>query len=68
MSALAGNYPGFEEASRALFASGLAALTQAMQSWPADVRNHLLHLARSSDDDGQILSNADDPRYGIDLP
>jgi hypothetical protein len=51
MSALAGDYPGFEEASRTLFASDLAALTQAMQPWPADVRDYVLHLARPSDDD-----------------
>jgi hypothetical protein len=51
MSALAGDYPGFEAASRALFASDLAALTQAMQPWPADVRDYVLHLARSSDGD-----------------
>jgi len=51
MSALAGDYPGFEEASRTLFASDIAALTQAMQPWPADVRDYVLHLARPSDDD-----------------
>lgn len=51
MSALAGDYPGFEEASRALFASDLAALQQAMQPWPADVRDYVLNLAHPSNDD-----------------
>ncbi|WJT00807.1 DUF2239 family protein [Novosphingobium humi] len=46
MSALAGDYPGFEGASRALFAHDLAALEEAMAAWPADVRDYALHLAR----------------------
>jgi len=46
MSALAGDYPGFEAVSRALFAHDLAALEEAMQAWPRDVRDHVLHLAR----------------------
>jgi hypothetical protein len=45
MAALAGDYPGFEAASRALFAHDLAALGEAMQAWPGDVRDHVLHLA-----------------------
>jgi uncharacterized protein len=46
LSALAGDYPGFEAASRALFADDAAALNAAMIGWPADVRDHALHLAR----------------------
>lgn len=46
MSALAGDYPGFEGASRALFAHDLAALEEAIEAWPADVRGYLLHLAQ----------------------
>lgn len=45
MSALAGNLPGFEEASRALFAGdqdGFAAHTAA---WPSDVRAYARQLA-----------------------
>jgi uncharacterized protein len=49
MSALAGDYPGFEGASRALFANDLAALHDATEAWPGDVRDHVLHLARPSD-------------------
>lgn len=44
MSALAGNYAGFEEASRALFADDLPALRTLMAEWPKDVREHVLRL------------------------
>jgi hypothetical protein len=50
MSALAGDYPGFEEASRALFANDLPALNEVTEAWPKDVRDHVLQLARPSDD------------------
>lgn len=50
MSALAGDYPGFEGASRALFANDLPALNEAMKAWPNDVRDYVLHLSRPSDD------------------
>ncbi len=42
MSALAGDYPGFEAATRALFADDLAALEEATQSWPRDVQDYAL--------------------------
>ena len=45
MSALAGDAPGFEEASRALFAGRQAAFVACVQDWPADVRTHVLQLA-----------------------
>lgn len=41
MRALTGDAPGFEGASRALFAGLLASV----QEWPDDVRTHVLHLA-----------------------
>lgn len=46
MAALAGDYPGFEAASRALFADDLPALAQETAAWPQDLRDHLLFLAR----------------------
>lgn len=49
MHALAGDYPGFEEATRALFAGDLARLEQQMDKWPRDVRDHALALARAAD-------------------
>ena len=40
MSALAGNLPGFDDASRALFAGNREAFAEATEAWPADVRDH----------------------------
>ena len=44
MSAMAGNWAGFEEASRALFADDLAGLRTLTAEWPHDVREHVLWL------------------------
>ncbi|MDF2119649.1 DUF2239 family protein [Roseiarcaceae bacterium H3SJ34-1] len=44
LSGLAGNLPGFEEASRALFAGDKARFAQHMAEWPADVRAYALRL------------------------
>ncbi|WP_343609652.1 DUF2239 family protein [Novosphingobium sp.] len=52
MSALAGDYPGFEAASRALFADDMAGMEAAAADWPEDVRNHALDLARPDEDQG----------------
>lgn len=46
MSALAAHLPGFEEASRALFAGDRAAFERQTSDWPVDVRDHLVGLAR----------------------
>jgi hypothetical protein len=46
MTVMAGDEPGFEEASRALFAGDLALVTTFTAGWPADVRDHALALAR----------------------
>lgn len=48
MSAIAGNEPGFEEASRALFAGDRAAFASTTASWRCDVREHALALAEAS--------------------
>jgi len=45
MSALAGDLPGFEEASRALFAGDAERLYALAAGWPADVRTFVLRLA-----------------------
>ena len=45
MVALAGHLPGFEEASRALFAGDRERLAQLMAAWPDDVREHVARLA-----------------------
>lgn len=45
MSAMAGNRPGFEEASRALFADDRPRFEEMSAEWPADIRDHVLKLA-----------------------
>ena len=45
MHELAGDEPGFEEASRALFAGDAARFGELVAPWPAGVRDHLLELA-----------------------
>jgi uncharacterized protein len=45
LSALAGNLPGFEEATRALFAGNPDRFEQLVEGWPADVRDHARMLA-----------------------
>lgn len=45
MSAMAGNEPGFEEATRALFAGNLERFNELVEGWPADVRDHVRKLA-----------------------
>jgi hypothetical protein len=44
MTAMAGNRPGYEEASRALYAQDEAALTRLTRRWPKDVRAQLMHM------------------------
>lgn len=45
MAAMAGNLPGFEEASRALFAADRAGFAAQTASWPADIRSYAHRLA-----------------------
>lgn len=45
MSALAGDLPGFEEASRALFAGDLDKLDRETGAWPSDIRTFVTRLA-----------------------
>lgn len=45
MSAMAGDEPGFEEASRALFAGDRVRFEEETKSWPPDVRQYALRLA-----------------------
>jgi hypothetical protein len=45
MSAMAGDRPGFEEASRALFANDAARFADLTRAWPADIGGHILRLA-----------------------
>ncbi|MDB5792478.1 MAG: hypothetical protein JWQ80_2502 [Massilia sp.] len=45
MHELAGDFPGFEEASRALFAGDAGRLAELVAPWPVGIREHLLDLA-----------------------
>jgi uncharacterized protein len=45
MSAMAGNLPNFEEASRALFALDRDRFVELVGGWPADIRDHACKLA-----------------------
>ena len=53
MTAMAGDRPGFEEASRALFAGDQARLVELTAGWPADVRSHILFLLAAPAEDGE---------------
>ena len=45
MSAIAGNLPGFEEATRSLFSYDRRRFTHLVANWPEDVRDYLIRLA-----------------------
>ena len=47
MSTMAGNLPGFEEASRALFADDQQRFAGLIAGWPDDIRDHIIKLAFS---------------------
>ncbi|TAI59548.1 DUF2239 family protein, partial [Bradyrhizobium sp. Leo170] len=47
MSAMAGNLPKFEEASRALFADDRRRFVGEIAEWPPDIRDHVVKLAYS---------------------
>lgn len=44
MWAIAGDFPSFEEASRALYAHDWDSVEKLISDWPVDIRNHLMHL------------------------
>ena len=48
MSAIAGHLPGFEEASRALFAGQRDRFESLVAAWPDDVRSHLHKLSAAA--------------------
>src|SRR5579863_6549713 len=50
MSAMAGNFNGFEEASRALFADDRGRFGELIAAWPDDIRDHIVALAFSDRD------------------
>jgi hypothetical protein len=50
--AMAGNLPGYEEASRALFRGDRERFAELISPWPKDVRHYALRLARGDGFDG----------------
>lgn len=48
MSAMAGNLPNFEEASRALFAGKGPQFEQMIEAWPSGIRDHLKKLSQAA--------------------
>ena len=48
ISAIAGDEPGYEEASRGLFTGDAARFEANTQGWPADVRDHARKLANAA--------------------
>jgi hypothetical protein len=59
MSVMAGNRPGFEEATRALFARHRERFERLIEPWPRDVRNHARKLAAAAlDADTQAQSRS----------
>ncbi|MCF8197501.1 MAG: DUF2239 family protein [Sulfuritalea sp.] len=48
MNVMAGDRPGFEDATRALFAGDLERLRQFAAKWPRDIQSHVLSLAESA--------------------
>lgn len=51
MSSMAGNLPGFEEATRALYANDRQRFTQQIAGWPEDVRGYAMGLAWGAPDE-----------------
>lgn len=45
MQAIGGDLPGFEEATRALFANDRIRFNELLAAWPKDVREHAIRLA-----------------------
>lgn len=54
ISAMAGHQPGFEEATRALFAGDATRFTERMHAWPVDVRQHAQKLAQAAFEGAQL--------------
>ena len=48
LNAIAGNLPGFEEATRALFAGDVTCFGGEMASWPNDIREHALFILQDT--------------------
>lgn len=68
MTALAGDRPNYEEASRALFARDALRFDALIADWPADVRAHLARLVLGSMRAPAAESASDDRNASAALP
>ena len=50
MSSMAGDFPGFEEAARALYTNDRPRFLRHVDEWPEDVRSHALRLVATGGD------------------
>lgn len=57
LSAMLGNHPGFEDATRALFAGDAARFDEVSTVWPPDLRDHARRLARATFNDHEVSSD-----------
>ena len=48
MTAMAGDLPGYEEASRALYAGEAQRLERLVRAWPHDIQRHTLRWVREA--------------------
>lgn len=48
LTAMAGNLPGYEEATRALYARQRKPFTNLIREWPRDIRSHVQNLVRGA--------------------
>ena len=48
MTAIAGNLPDYEDATRALYADDRTRFDGIVAAWPEDVRDHTLRLAQGA--------------------
>jgi len=58
MLAMAGDLPGYEEATRALFADDHPKLAQWIADWPHDIRVHVLRLSSSAQDQPSVSADS----------
>lgn len=59
MAAMAGDLPGFEEATRALFAGEQALFSAEMAPWPADIRRHCERIGADAFSNGRTVARGD---------
>jgi len=55
LSAMAGNLPGYEEATRALYAGDADRFEHLIRDWPLDIRLHLKRIVERAFGDGENL-------------